>query len=115
MKNWVFIDEAGFNSFQKNFCGISANTQMGISTSILVEIYKKGVVSLSLRQPTPVVIKKKKRLGLHLSDAIEVKDQAFTRTKHQLKFLYDAMDVLDTQEFFPLLFSLNYSTHYLFT
>ncbi|CAO3682639.1 unnamed protein product [Rhizopus stolonifer] len=71
-KNCVFIDEAGFNLNIKRTFGPSVrgapakavvSTQKGVPITILGAMCKKGIVNITLRHPTAVVSRKRRKLG----------------------------------------------------
>ncbi|OAD81571.1 hypothetical protein PHYBLDRAFT_73469 [Phycomyces blakesleeanus NRRL 1555(-)] len=104
LSNCVFIDEAGFNmhikrTFGRSVSGTPAKTtvpmQRGASITILGAMCKRGIVSLSLKKPTAVATKKKRKLDIYTN--VEVNGQIGTRTQHYLDFLSHTMDVLDSQ------------------
>ncbi|OAD65449.1 Homeodomain-like DNA binding domain-containing transcription factor [Phycomyces blakesleeanus NRRL 1555(-)] len=98
--NCVFIDEAGFNmhikrTFGRSVSGTPAKTtvpmQRGVSITILGAMRKRGIVSLSLKKPTAVATKKKRKLDIYTN--VEVNGQIGTRTQHYLNFLSHTMDI----------------------
>lgn len=105
LQNCVFIDEAGFNlhirrTFGRSVRGTPAKTvvttQRGISLTILGAMCEKGIVNLTLRRPTPVATKKKRKITFDTAQ-VEVNGRVGTRTNHYLQFLSSTMDVLDEQ------------------
>lgn len=102
MSNCVFIDEAGFNLHIKRSFGrapvgkpakVTVSTQRGVSLTILGAMCEKGIVNLTLRNPSAVVSKKKRKLTYYT--ASDVNGRIGTRTNHYLAFLSSTMDVLD--------------------
>ena len=100
--NCIFIDEAGFNLHIKRTFGrapvgkpakIKVPTQRGVSITILGAMCEKGIVNLSLRNPSAVVSKKKRKLTYYTT--ADVNGRIGTRTNHYLAFLTKTMDVLD--------------------
>ncbi|OAD71061.1 hypothetical protein PHYBLDRAFT_171124 [Phycomyces blakesleeanus NRRL 1555(-)] len=99
LSNCVFIDEAGFNmhikrTFGRSVSGTPAKTtvpmQRGVSITILGAMCERGIVSLSLKKPTAVVTKKKRKLDIYTN--VEVNGQIGTRTQHYLDFFSHTMD-----------------------
>ncbi|OAD74848.1 hypothetical protein PHYBLDRAFT_167192 [Phycomyces blakesleeanus NRRL 1555(-)] len=99
LSNCVFIDEAGFNMHIKRTFGRSVSgtpakttvpTQRGVSITILGAMCERGIVSLSLKKPTAVATKKKRKLDIYTN--VEVNGQIGTRTQHYLNFLSHTMD-----------------------
>ncbi|OAD78072.1 hypothetical protein PHYBLDRAFT_164949 [Phycomyces blakesleeanus NRRL 1555(-)] len=97
--NCVFIDEAGFNMHIKRTFGRSVSgtpakttvpTQRGVSITILGAMCERGIVSLSLKKPTAVATKKKRKLDIYTN--VEVNGRIGTRTQHYLDFLSHTMD-----------------------
>ncbi|OAD71749.1 hypothetical protein PHYBLDRAFT_170411 [Phycomyces blakesleeanus NRRL 1555(-)] len=99
LSNCVFIDEADFNmhiksTFGRSVSGTLAKTtvpmQRGVSITILGTMCKRGIVSLSLKKPTAVATKKKRKLNIYTN--VEVNGQISTRIQHYLDFLSHTMD-----------------------
>ncbi|OAD70557.1 hypothetical protein PHYBLDRAFT_162150 [Phycomyces blakesleeanus NRRL 1555(-)] len=99
LSNCVFIDEAGFNMHIKRTFGRSVSgtpakttvpTQRGVSITILGAMCERGIVSLSLKKPTAVATKKKRKLDIYTN--VEVNGRIGTRTQHYLDFLSHTMD-----------------------
>ncbi|OAD76844.1 hypothetical protein PHYBLDRAFT_165344 [Phycomyces blakesleeanus NRRL 1555(-)] len=99
LSNCVFIDEAGFNMHIKRTFGRSVSgtpakttvlTQRGVSITILSAMCERGIVSLSLKKPTAVATKKKRKLDIYTN--VEVNGRIGTRTQHYLDFLSHTMD-----------------------
>ncbi|OAD79029.1 hypothetical protein PHYBLDRAFT_62206 [Phycomyces blakesleeanus NRRL 1555(-)] len=74
LSNCVFINEAGFNMHIKRTFGHSVSgtpakttvpTQRGVSITILGAMCERGIVSLSLKKPTAVATKKKRKLDIY--------------------------------------------------
>ncbi|OAD76912.1 hypothetical protein PHYBLDRAFT_165410 [Phycomyces blakesleeanus NRRL 1555(-)] len=87
LSNCVFIDEAGFNMHIKRTFGHSISgtpakttvpTQRGVSITILGAMCERGIVSRSLKKPTAVATKKKRKLDIYTN--VEVNSQIGTRT-----------------------------------
>ncbi|OAD65569.1 hypothetical protein PHYBLDRAFT_175957 [Phycomyces blakesleeanus NRRL 1555(-)] len=100
LSNCVFIDEAGFNMHIKRTFGRSVSgtpakttvpTQRGVSITILGAMCERGIVSLSLKKPTAVATKKKRKLDIYTN--VEVNGRIGTRTQHYLDFLSHTMDL----------------------
>lgn len=101
--NCVFIDEAGFNlhirrTFGRSVRGKPAKTtvptQRGVTITILGAMCEKGIVNLTVRRPSAVASKKKRKLTIEAGVA-EVNGRVGTRTTHYLDFLAKTMDHLD--------------------
>ncbi|OAD70560.1 Homeodomain-like DNA binding domain-containing transcription factor [Phycomyces blakesleeanus NRRL 1555(-)] len=99
LSNCVFIDEAGFNmrikrTFGRSVSGTPAKTtvptQRGVSITILGAMCERGIVSLSLKKPTAVATKKKRKLDIYTN--VEVNGLIGTRTQHYPDFLSHTMD-----------------------
>ncbi|OAD78071.1 hypothetical protein PHYBLDRAFT_164948 [Phycomyces blakesleeanus NRRL 1555(-)] len=99
LSNCVFINEAGFNMHIKRTFGRSVSgtpamttvlTQRGVSITILGAMCERGIVSLSLKKPTAVTTKKKRKLDIYTN--VEVNGRIGTRTQHYLDFLSHTMD-----------------------
>ncbi|OAD71776.1 hypothetical protein PHYBLDRAFT_170433 [Phycomyces blakesleeanus NRRL 1555(-)] len=99
LSNCVFIEEAGFNMHIKRTFGRSVSgtpakttvpTQRGVSITILGAMCERGIVSLSLKKPTAVATKKKRKLNIYTN--VEVNGRIGTRTQHYLNFLSHTMD-----------------------
>ncbi|KAG1473327.1 hypothetical protein G6F56_001016 [Rhizopus delemar] len=106
-KNCVFIDEAGLNLNIKRTFGRSergtlakaiVSTQRGVSITILGAMCERGIVNITLRRPTAVVSKKKRKLEFAESGLNVVNDRIGTRTTHYLQFLASTMDILDQND-----------------
>lgn len=106
-KNCVFIDEAGFNmnisrTFGRSVRGtpakITVATQRGVSITIMGAMCEKGIVNITLRKPTAVASKKKRKLEFAETGLDVVNGRIGTRTTHYLQFLASTMDVLDQHE-----------------
>lgn len=106
-KGCVFIDEAGFNlnikrTFGRSVRGTPAkaivSTQRGVSITILGAMCERGIVNITLRRPTAVVSKKKRKLEFAESGLNVVNGRIGTRTTHYLQFLASTMDVLDQND-----------------
>ncbi|OAD65518.1 hypothetical protein PHYBLDRAFT_153421 [Phycomyces blakesleeanus NRRL 1555(-)] len=86
-------------TFGRSVSGTPAKTtvpmQRGVSITILAAMCERGIVSLSLKKPTAVITKKKRKLNIYTN--VEVNGQIDTRTQHYLNFLSHTMDVLDSQ------------------
>ncbi|OAD75980.1 hypothetical protein PHYBLDRAFT_165954 [Phycomyces blakesleeanus NRRL 1555(-)] len=100
LSNCVFIDEADFNMHIKRTFGRSVSgtpakttvpTQRGVSITILGAMCERGIVSLSLKKPTAVATKKKRKLDIYTN--VEMNGQIGTRTQHYLDFLSHTMDL----------------------
>ncbi|OAD81195.1 hypothetical protein PHYBLDRAFT_138734 [Phycomyces blakesleeanus NRRL 1555(-)] len=83
LSNCVFIDEAGFNMHIKRTFGCSVSgtpakttvpTQRGVSITILGAMCERGIVSLSLKKPTAVATKKKRKLDIYTNHCKKMPD-----------------------------------------
>ena len=63
--------------------------------TILGAMCEKGIVTLTLRNPSAVVSKKKRKLSYYTAE--DVNGRIGTRTNHYLAFLSATIDVLDAQ------------------
>jgi transposase len=100
-KNYVFLDEAGFNLHISRSRGWSKKgmpaksivpTSRGTSITILGAISAQGVINISLRKPITVAGSKKRKADGTVATTTA---RIGTRTEHYLGYLENVMDVLD--------------------
>jgi hypothetical protein len=101
--NCVFIDEAGFNlnirrTFARSVRGkpakVKVAAQRGVSITIIGAMCEKGIINLTVRKPTAVASKKKRKVDFQ-GASVNVNGRVGTRTSHYLQFLNATLDELD--------------------